>query len=220
MRLAIVALLVLAGGLAAAAPAAAPPRLSIPYDVELDATGRIFVADGGRHQIFRWDTRRKRLVVVAGTGQARRERRRRARRAGAPRRDRRTGVRPQRQPLRRGRALRRRPPDRQARDHHDRRARAGRGRRLGRPERSLPRSGLDPGRRLPLRARHRDSGNPFLLLASTASPERTASRTTRAAASGSPIRAARSCAWIRPAPSRRSRTRAAPRSRRSPAVER
>jgi hypothetical protein len=68
MRPLIVALLFLAGGLAAAAPAAAPPRLGIPYDVELDGAGRIFVADGGKHQIFRWDAPRKKLVVVAGTG--------------------------------------------------------------------------------------------------------------------------------------------------------
>ena len=68
MRPAIVAVLVLSCGLAAAAPAAAPPRLSIPYDVELDAAGRIFIADGGKHQIFRWDARGKKLVVVAGTG--------------------------------------------------------------------------------------------------------------------------------------------------------
>ena len=54
--------------LAAPATAAAPIRLSIPYDVEVDGAGRIFVADGGRHQILRWDARAKKLVVVAGTG--------------------------------------------------------------------------------------------------------------------------------------------------------
>jgi sugar lactone lactonase YvrE len=53
---------------AAISAAATPPRLSIPYDVELDAAGRVFVADGGRHQVLRWDARRRKLVVVAGTG--------------------------------------------------------------------------------------------------------------------------------------------------------
>jgi sugar lactone lactonase YvrE len=66
MRFAIA--LVLSASLVAAAPAAAPPRLGIPYDIELDPAGRLFVADGGKHQIFRWDARAKRLVVVAGTG--------------------------------------------------------------------------------------------------------------------------------------------------------
>jgi sugar lactone lactonase YvrE len=47
---------------AAAAPA---PRLALPYDVELGPAGRIYVADGGRHQILRWDARRKRFAVVA-----------------------------------------------------------------------------------------------------------------------------------------------------------
>jgi hypothetical protein len=66
MRLALA--LAAAAAVAAPATAAAPPRLGIPYDIELDPAGRLFVADGGRHQVFRWDARRKRLVVVAGTG--------------------------------------------------------------------------------------------------------------------------------------------------------
>ena len=66
MRLTIA--LLFAAGLAAAAPAAAPPHLALPYDVELDSAGRVFIADGGKHQVFRWDARHKRLVVVAGTG--------------------------------------------------------------------------------------------------------------------------------------------------------
>ena len=66
MRLAIA--LALGIAVASVATAAAPPRLSIPYDIELDPAGRIFIADGGKHQIFRWDARRKRFVVVAGTG--------------------------------------------------------------------------------------------------------------------------------------------------------
>jgi hypothetical protein len=54
-------------GLALAVPAAAAApalRLQTPYDVELDAAGRLYIADGGRHQVLRWDARRKRLVVV------------------------------------------------------------------------------------------------------------------------------------------------------------
>jgi DNA-binding beta-propeller fold protein YncE len=54
--------------LVGAATAAAPPKISIPYDIELDSAGRLFIADGGKHQIFRWDARRKKLIVVAGTG--------------------------------------------------------------------------------------------------------------------------------------------------------
>jgi hypothetical protein len=43
-------------------------RLRLPYDVELDRAGRVFLADGGRHQILRWDAAHRRLVVFAGTG--------------------------------------------------------------------------------------------------------------------------------------------------------
>jgi DNA-binding beta-propeller fold protein YncE len=49
----------------AAAPA---PRLATPYGVLVDHRGRVFVADAGRHQVFRLDPRRKRLVPVAGNG--------------------------------------------------------------------------------------------------------------------------------------------------------
>src|SRR5262245_52288135 len=66
-----VLLIVLLSCAAAAIPArAAAPRLSLPYDVELDRSGRIVIADGGKHQIYRWDARRKALVVIAGTGRA------------------------------------------------------------------------------------------------------------------------------------------------------
>src|SRR5262249_41566057 len=64
----VIALLVCA---AAAIPArAAAPRLNLPYDVELDRSGRIVIADGGKHQVYRWDARRKALAVSAGTGRA------------------------------------------------------------------------------------------------------------------------------------------------------
>jgi sugar lactone lactonase YvrE len=54
---------VLAGGSAARAP-----QLVLPYD--LAARGSVvYVADGGRHQLLRLDLRRRRLSVVAGTGQ-------------------------------------------------------------------------------------------------------------------------------------------------------
>jgi sugar lactone lactonase YvrE len=51
--------------------AAAPsPRLALPYGVLVDHRGRVFVADAGRHQVFRYDARLKRLVRVAGSGRA------------------------------------------------------------------------------------------------------------------------------------------------------
>ena len=49
----------------------AAPRLALPYDVELDPGGRIVIADGGHHQLLRWDAARKRLVVLkTGVGEA------------------------------------------------------------------------------------------------------------------------------------------------------
>jgi sugar lactone lactonase YvrE len=38
--------------------------------VLVDHRGRVFVADAGRHQVFRYDARLKRLVRVAGSGRA------------------------------------------------------------------------------------------------------------------------------------------------------
>jgi len=55
---------------AAASAATAPPKLLLPYGLLVDGSGRLFVADGGRHQVLRYDARRKRLVVVAGNGRA------------------------------------------------------------------------------------------------------------------------------------------------------
>lgn len=53
------------------APAATPsPQLAQPYGVLVDHRGRVFVADAGRHRVFRYDARRKRLVRVAGNGRA------------------------------------------------------------------------------------------------------------------------------------------------------
>lgn len=53
-----------------ALPASSAPRLELPYDVELDPAGRIVLADGGRHQLLRWDAARERLVVVkTGVGE-------------------------------------------------------------------------------------------------------------------------------------------------------
>jgi hypothetical protein len=62
--------------LAATAPAesARPLRLLLPYDVEIDPAGRVHVADGLAHRIFRWDPRARQLVVVAGHGRRRCER--------------------------------------------------------------------------------------------------------------------------------------------------
>jgi DNA-binding beta-propeller fold protein YncE len=58
---------VLAALLATAAGGASRPHLRLPYD--LAARGStVYVADGLRHQILRFDLKRRRLVVVAGTG--------------------------------------------------------------------------------------------------------------------------------------------------------
>ena len=46
------------------------PQLAQPYGVLVDHRGRVLVADAGRHQVFRVDARRKRLVPVAGSGRA------------------------------------------------------------------------------------------------------------------------------------------------------
>ena len=56
--------LVAATAAAAAAPA---PRLVLPYDLEARADA-LYVADGLRHQILRYDLGKKRLTVLAGTG--------------------------------------------------------------------------------------------------------------------------------------------------------
>lgn len=61
---ALLAALALPAGLAAAAPA---PRLVLPLDLE--SAGRVlFVADGGRNQVLRYDLRTRRLTVLAGSG--------------------------------------------------------------------------------------------------------------------------------------------------------
>src|SRR6188472_1427094 len=68
MRIALLLLgLLLVGGAASAAPSA---RLSLPYGVLADRAGRVFVADAGRHQVMRYDSRRHRFVAVAGSGVA------------------------------------------------------------------------------------------------------------------------------------------------------
>src|SRR6188472_1089198 len=46
------------------------PQLAQPYGVLVDHRGRVFLADAGRHQVLRYDARRKRLVRVAGSGRA------------------------------------------------------------------------------------------------------------------------------------------------------
>jgi streptogramin lyase len=43
----------------------AAASLVAPYDIELDARGRLHVADGGKHQILRWEAKTKRFTVVA-----------------------------------------------------------------------------------------------------------------------------------------------------------
>jgi streptogramin lyase len=43
----------------------ATPKLRIPYDLERDSAGRIWIADGGRHQVLRYVPRTRKLTVVA-----------------------------------------------------------------------------------------------------------------------------------------------------------
>jgi DNA-binding beta-propeller fold protein YncE len=56
----------------AGAPAttASEPRLLLPFDVEVDAQGRIYVADGELHQVLRFDPASGDVEVVAGNGTA------------------------------------------------------------------------------------------------------------------------------------------------------
>ena len=69
MRIAVLALIsLLLGGVASAAPPRA--RLGLPYGVLVDGAGRVFVADAGRHRVFRYAAAQRRLVAVAGTGRA------------------------------------------------------------------------------------------------------------------------------------------------------
>jgi sugar lactone lactonase YvrE len=42
----------------------AAASLLTPYDIQVDPVGRLYVADGGRHQIVRWDAATKRFDVV------------------------------------------------------------------------------------------------------------------------------------------------------------
>ena len=55
----------------AASAASAPPasRLALPYDLEASASARyVYIADGLRHQILRYDRKRRRTTVYAGNG--------------------------------------------------------------------------------------------------------------------------------------------------------
>ena len=60
--LALIGLLALPAGLAGAAVRS---TLVTPYNVELDARGRVHVADGTLGQVLRWDGRARRFAVVA-----------------------------------------------------------------------------------------------------------------------------------------------------------
>lgn len=61
------------GGTTAADPpeatTAAEPRLLLPLDVEVDADGRIYVADAELHQVLRFDPESGETEVVVGTGE-------------------------------------------------------------------------------------------------------------------------------------------------------
>ncbi len=52
------------------ATTAAEPRLLLPLDVEVDADGRVYVADAELHQVLRFDPASGETEVVAGTGEA------------------------------------------------------------------------------------------------------------------------------------------------------
>ena len=65
---------------AAAGPTAPAPRLALPYDLEARGS-TVYIADGLRHQILRYDLATRRLSVYAGTGRSGHVGRRRARRA-------------------------------------------------------------------------------------------------------------------------------------------
>ncbi len=66
VRLALVPLVLVVVATAAARP---QPRLVLPYDLAVRG-GSVYVADGLRHQILRYDLATRRLSVVAGTGSA------------------------------------------------------------------------------------------------------------------------------------------------------
>jgi sugar lactone lactonase YvrE len=51
------------------APVSAAPPLELPFDLEIDAAGRIYVADAGLHRVLRHDPASGETVVVAGTGE-------------------------------------------------------------------------------------------------------------------------------------------------------
>lgn len=54
----------------APATAAPEPRLLLPFDIEVDAAGRIYVSDGELHQVLRYDPSSDEIEVVVGTGEA------------------------------------------------------------------------------------------------------------------------------------------------------
>jgi hypothetical protein len=59
-----------AGRQATAAADAPEPVLELPYDLEVDAEGRVYVADGLLHQVLRVDPETGESQVVVGTGEA------------------------------------------------------------------------------------------------------------------------------------------------------
>lgn len=68
MRIGILLLLFLV--VVGVSPAAPISSLALPYGVLVDDGGRVFVADAGRHRVFRFDARQRRLVAAAGSGRA------------------------------------------------------------------------------------------------------------------------------------------------------
>lgn len=59
--------LLLTAAVAGGGRAATPPRLLVPYDIESRGSA-LYIADGERHQLLRYDLKTKRMAVFAGTG--------------------------------------------------------------------------------------------------------------------------------------------------------
>src|SRR6186713_343823 len=61
--------IVAAAWAATAASAPSAPRLKLPYDLEASGSARyVYIADGLRHQILRYDQKKSRTTVYAGNG--------------------------------------------------------------------------------------------------------------------------------------------------------
>ena len=153
----VAAAVALAAAFAATGAAAPPVKLILPYDLEARGS-TVYIADGLRHQILRYDLRSRRLSVFAGTGRPGT-----SGDGGPARRARLTEptelvLDACRQPLLQRRQPESRPSHRPPRNHHHDRPCPGGGGRRGRSDRSLSRDRVDRGLGLPRRARDRCEG--------------------------------------------------------------